>query len=197
MALLDPAAGPPTGPVSLARTWLTVLAHPRAFFRASVLERRQEAGLAFGMAVVAVEESVRLAAGGAVPVLGEQALLSAVLWLGVAVLVVAPVALHLVAALQTLALVPFAPDRGGVSETVQVLGYATAPCALAGLPLPAVRVVVAAWGAWLLAVGVREVHGVPPGRAAALSAVPSALVFGYGFRGFDALLALLARWYVV
>jgi len=197
VALLDPRAGPPTGPVSLVRTWITVLAHPRAFFRASVHERRQEAGLAFGMAVVAVEESVRLAAGGAVPVLGGQALLSAVLWFGVAVLVVAPVALHLVAALQTLLLVPFAPDRGGVSETVQVLGYATAPCALAGLPLPAVRVLLAAWGAALLAVGLAEVHGTSPRRSALLGAPPAAVVFGYGFRGFDALLALLARWYIV
>jgi hypothetical protein len=197
VALLDPAAGPPRGPVSLVRTWLTVLRHPRAFFRASVPEGRQEVGLAFGMAVVAVEESVRLTLGGPVPVLGERALLSAVLWFGVAVLVVAPVALHLVAALQTLLLVPFAPGRGGVSETVQVVGYATAPCALAGLPLPAVRAVVAAWGAWLLAAGVAEVHGATAWRARALSALPAALVFGYGFRGFDALAALLARWYII
>lgn len=152
------------------------------------------------MAVVAIEEAIRFALVGpgvAYPVVGGLPLLSAVLWLGVAVLFVTPVALHLVAALQTIVLVPFVEDRGGVSETVQLLGYATAPCIVAGVPVPEVRAAVTIWGAVLLVLGVSEVHGPWYEPAAAFAALPAAIVFGYGFRGFDAIGTLLTRWYII
>ncbi|PSP52231.1 hypothetical protein BRC67_05505 [Halobacteriales archaeon QH_3_68_24] len=84
----------------------------------------------------------------------------------------------------TVILIPFTEERAGVSETVQTLAYAGAPCVFAALPSPAVRLVAAAYGALLLVVGTSEVHGLSLPAAAALSAVPSALVFGYAFRGF-------------
>lgn len=192
------AGGASTGPASLARTWLRVLRRPRSFFRRTVVPGNQGRGLVFGMAVVAVEEATRLVlVGGAAPVVGGQRVLSGVLWLAVATLLVAPVALHLLAAIQTAVLMPTVADRGAASETVQVLGYATAPSVFAGLPVPEVRVAVAAWGAVLLALGIAQVHDVRFEPAVAVSALPSALLFGYGFRGFDALATLLSRWYVI
>jgi hypothetical protein len=185
-------------PAGLARSWVQVLSGPRQFFGSAVVPGNQGSGLVFGMAVVAVEETLRLVlVADAAPVLGGQRLLSGLLWLALAVFLVTPLVLHLVAALQTALLVPFVDDRGGVSETVQVLGYATAPCVLAGLPFPAVRVACTAWGAALLAWGISEVHGPRFEAAAALGALPAAIVFGYGFRGFEALVTLLVRWYII
>jgi hypothetical protein len=196
----DAARGRPRGPAGLARAWAKVLVRPRRFFRSAVVPGDQAPGLFFAMAVVAVEEVVRFALVGPVdayPVLGGLTLLSGVLWLAVAVLFVAPLALHLTAAVQTVLLVPFVDERGGISETVQVVGYAMAPCVLAGVPAPELRAAVTVYGAVLYVLGVGEVHGPWLEPAALLSAVPVAIVFGYGFRGFDAVATLLARWYII
>lgn len=193
-----PGGGRARGPRALLRAWVEVVVRPRRFFRVAVAPGDQAPGLAFAMAVVLVSESSRLAlAPGAVPPLVGSRALSAVIVVAVAVIIVTPAVLHLVAAVATLVLVAVADDRRGVSETVQVLAYAAAPCALAGLPLPAVRVVATAYGTYLLVVGFETVHGVGGRRAAIVAAVPAALVFGYGFRGFDAVATLLARWYII
>lgn len=197
---LEAEGGRSRGPFGLARTWTAVVVQPRSFFRSAVVPGDQAPGLLFAMAVVAVEEATRFALvgpGAAYPVVGGLPVLSAVLWLGLGVLVVGPAALHLVAALQTALLIPFVEERGGVSETVQVLGYSTAPCVLAGVPVPEVRALVTIWGAVLLVVGISEVHGPWLEPAAALGAIPAALVYGYGFRGFDAIATLLSRWYII
>jgi hypothetical protein len=107
------------------------------------------------------------------------------------VVLVAPAILHLVAALQTVILIPFAPERGGVSETVQVIAYATAPCVFAGVPVPEVRIVCALWGTALYVYGTAVVHDVSIPRAFVLAIVPAVLVFGYGFRAVPALAILL------
>jgi hypothetical protein len=198
--LLAGDGGRPRGPAGLALAWVTVLVHPRRFFRSVVVPGEQAPGLLFAMAVVAVEEATRFALvgpGTAYPVLGGLPVLSAVLWLGLAVLFVAPATIHLAAAVQTVILLPFVDDRGGVSETVQVIGYATAPCLLAGVPAPELRAAVTVWGAVVYVIGVSEVHGPWFEPAAILSAVPVAILFGYGFRGFDAIASLLARWYII
>jgi len=106
------------------------------------------------------------------------------------VVLVAPAGVHLTAALQTVILIGTVEDRAGVSETVQVLCYATAPCVLVGLANPWVTGAVAVWGAALFVVGVSEVHSVPRATALAVAAVPAALAFGYGFGGFEALAAV-------
>lgn len=192
------SGGWPAGPVGLARAWVAVLVRPRTFFRTSVTPGDQSAGLTFAMAVVAVEEATRLAlVPDAVPSLAGGRLASAALVVGLAVLLVVPAGLHLIAAVQTLLLRPLVADRAGVSETVQVVAYAAAPCALAGPPVPALRVVCAAYGTWLLVIGLQTVHGTTRRRAAAAGAVPAAVVFGYGFRGFGAAVDLLASWYII
>jgi hypothetical protein len=126
----------------------------------------------------------------------ESPLLAAVVVLVVGVLV-APAVLHLLAALQTLALMVTVRDRAGVSETVQVLAYATAPAPIAAAPIPELRVVCCLYGVMLTVVGLRIVHRTSTGRAAVAAALPAALLFGYGFGGFDALATLLRAWYII
>ena len=194
----EPRGGRDRGPRALARAWIEVLLRPRRFFRAAVAPGDQAPGLTFAMAVVLVEEASRLAlAPGAVPTLTGSPALSAAFVVAVAVLIVTPAALHLVAALQTLPLMVLVRDRAGISETVQVLAYASAPCVFAGVPSPGVRVAATAYGTVLLVIGLGTVHRTTRGRAALAAAIPAALVFGYGFRGFTALARLLSRWYII
>ncbi|WP_049998326.1 YIP1 family protein [Halococcus sediminicola] len=189
----NPTGGRDRGPVALARAWFEALVRPRRFFATGVAPGDQAPGLAFVMTVVAIEEAARFAlVPGAYPVLGGRPVASALLALLIAVGFVAPLALHLAAAIQTLALVPVASERAGVSETVQVIAYASAPCVLAGLPVPALRVACALYGWTLLVVGTSEVHGIGLGRAALAAAIPGLFVFGYAFRGVAAATALVA-----
>jgi hypothetical protein len=176
------------GPRGLLSAWFEVVFSPRQFFRARVREGDQAPGLVFVVVVVLLAEASRIAlVPGAASVVPDQPVLSAVLVLGVAGLLVTPAALHLVAALQTLCLLVLAPERGGVSETVQVLGYATAPCVLAGVPIPGLRVICTAYGSMLLVVGLQEVHDVSLPRSLLAGTVPATLAFGLGFRGIEAL----------
>lgn len=193
----EPGGGRRRGPVALLRAWVAVLVAPRSFFRRGVTPGDQAPGLVFAGAVVLVEEAVRFATvEGAQPVFADRPLASMALSLGVAVVLVTPAVLHLVAAIETglLAFLTwlggFATDRGGVGETVQVLAYAAAPCALAGPPVPLLRAVCAGYGTVLLVVGLATAHRLSYPRAAVAAVVPAALVFGYGFRGFGALATL-------
>jgi hypothetical protein len=101
-------------------------------------------------------------------------------------LFLAPATFHLSAALATLGLALLAPDRGGVSETVQLVAYATAPCVLAGVPWMPLRVTCCLYGVGLLVVGTTVRHDCSVPRAALAMALPAALVFGVGFGGFAA-----------
>jgi len=184
----NPTGGRERGPAALARAWAEALVRPRRLFRSAVAPADQAPGLVFAATVVFVEELSRVLFGvAAYPVLGGRPVASVVLWLAVGTVLVAPAVLHLTAALQTLLLVPFVPERAGVSETVQVLAYASAPCVFAGVAYPPLRAVATLYGTALLFVGISEVHDVSLARAAGLAAIPAALVFGYGFRGFAAL----------
>lgn len=187
----EPSGGRDRGPVALLRAWVEVLLRPHQFFRAGVAPGDQGPGLVFVATVVLIEEGTRLAlVEDAAPVVAGRPLASRVLVLALVVVLVAPLVLHLIAAIQTLLLIPFVSDRAGISETVQAIAYATAPCVLAGVPISALRVTCGAYGAVLLAIGISRVHGTSLARAATVSAIPSALVFGYGFRGFAAAAAL-------
>ena len=194
----DPHGGRARGPTGLARAWVEVLVRPRRFFRVGVTPGDQAPGLVFAAAVVLVEEGTRFAlVEGAYPVFGGRPLASVVLALAVAVVLIAPAVLHLSAALVTVLLAvltwlaDLAPDRGGVSETVQVLAYAAAPCVLAGPAIPTLRLVCTAYGTVLLVMGLATVHDLSIPRAAVVAVLPAAVVFGYGFRGFLAATALL------
>jgi hypothetical protein len=194
----NPGGGRDRGPRAVLRAWAEALVRPRRLFRSAVAPGDQAPGLVFAAAVVAIEEGLRfLLVADAYPVLSGQPLLSGVFWLLFAVVLVTPAALHLTAALQTvlfigadrvgqLAGVSTLADRAGVSETVQVLAYASAPCALAGLPWPGLRAVVAAYGAVLYLVGLAVVHDLEYWQSPLLGALPAAFVFGYGFRGVAA-----------
>ncbi|WP_299265095.1 YIP1 family protein [Halorientalis sp.] len=189
----NPTDGRDRGPVAIARAWAEVLVRPRRFFRVGVAPGDQAPGLIFAAVVVLVEELARLALIPEVyPVVAGQPVASRALLLALAVVLVMPAALHLTAALQTLILIATAPNRGGVSETVQVLAYSTAPCVFAGPLNPGLRVLCTAAGTVLLVVGMAEVHDLPYWKAVPVVAVPAAIVFGYGFRGFGAASALLA-----
>ena len=189
----NPTGGRDRGAVALARAWLEVLVRPRRFFAAGVAPGDQAPGLVFAMAVVAIEEATRFAlVPDAYPVIADRPLASAAVALVAAAGFVAPLALHLMAAIETLALAGLAGDRAGVSETVQVIAYAIAPCVFAGVPIPGLRVLCACYGAALLVVGTATVHGIGIGRAAVAAALPGIVVFGYAFRGFGAAAALVA-----
>jgi hypothetical protein len=186
----DSGTGRARGPTALARAWIDVLVRPREFFETTLAPGDQAPGLLFLAAVVLVEEAIRLIlVVDAFPVFAGRPILSAVVWLLIVVVFVAPIGTHLVAALQTLLLLLVQDDRGGVSETVQVLCYATAPCVLAGLPLPWLRAGVVLYGAGLYLLGIGVVHGLDPFRSVITGALPAALVFGVGFRGFAAIAA--------
>ncbi len=183
---------------TLLSAWPSVVLSPREFFQNGILPGEQAPGLLFAMGVVLVSETLRLLLGGnPLPALGGYPVLSAILWLSAVVLFLTPAALHLIAALQTVFLIPVAADRAGVSETVQLLGYSAAPCVLAGVPVPEVRVLAGGYSFVLLLIGLSEVHGISFERSLLVGIVPASLAFGYGFRTFDALTTLLARWYII
>lgn len=196
------AGGRDRGPVALVRAWAEILVHPRRFFRAGVAPGDQAPGLIFASMVVLIEEAsrfavVNLASRGigstgpfAYPAIGGFTPGIALLSVLAIIVFVAPATVHLTAALQTLLLVPVAPERGGVSETVQVLCYAMAPCVLAGLPVPELRVFVAVWGAALYVVGTAVIHQLRLPIAAVVATLPATIIFGYGFRGIDAIRTL-------
>jgi hypothetical protein len=199
----NPTGGRDRGPVALLRAWIEVLLRPRRFFETGIAPGDQAPGLVFIGVVVLVEETTRfavveLAERGRLslgpyqyPVIGDLEPLLAVLVLTATVVLVAPATLHLTAAVQTIALATLAPDRGGISETVQVLAYATAPCVFAGVPVPEVRLACALWGAGLYLYGMHVIHNVSLPRAAVAIALPAAIIFGYGFRGVAAAELLL------
>lgn len=187
----DSAGGRARGPRAVLRAWVEILRRPRRFFRNGVAPADQGPGLVFAMGVVAVAAGTHLAtrpdyATG----VGTSPTLSLLFVFALYVVLVAPVVLHLIAALQTVLLVLLVPERGGVSETVQVIAYASAPCALAGFPSPELRLVVALWGAVLLVVGTSVVHNARPGRAFIVASLPALLIFGYGFGGVTAATAV-------
>ena len=194
----NPSGGRERGPRGIARAWIEVVVRPRQFFRNGVAPGDQAPGLVFAIAVaVAYAIGLFTFAPERLPALAGGWMVSAILALAVVALVIAPAVLHLIAALQTVILIVAVRDRAGISETVQVIAYASAPCALAGAPIPELRAACALYGAGLLVLGVREIHETATWRAVAATAVPAALVFGYGFRGFDALATLLTRWYII
>lgn len=191
----EPEGGRARGPRGLARAWVEVIVRPRRFFRNGVAPADQAPGLVFGVLVALVAAATRLRAGdlprigdaGALPpFVPEAGPLRALLVLLAVGLFVAPATFHLAAAVETLVLALVAPDRGGVSETVQVVAYATAPCLLAGVPWAPLRVGCCLYGTALLVVGTTVRHDVSLSRALVAAVLPATLVFGLGFGGFAA-----------
>jgi hypothetical protein len=190
----EPTGGRDRGPAALVRAWAEVLVRPFRFFETGVAPNDQAPGLVFAAVVVLVEEVVRLAV---LPTAYPDSPPVAAVALGVVVVIVTPAVLHLAAAAATLVLVPLAPDRAGVSETVQVIAYATAPCVFAAVPVLEVRALAVTYGAVLVVVGLSVVHRVTLVRATLAGLVPVVAAFAYGFRGIEAIGTLLRRWYII
>ena len=182
-----PTGGRARGPRGLIRAWFEILRRPRRFFSNGVAPGDQAPGLIFAVLVATGYLSIRfLLSPASIPLETGRPVVSGLLAVLVAAVIVAPLVLHLTSALQTIIMIAAVSDRAGVSETVQVVAYATAPCLLAGLPLPGVRVLLAAWGFGLLCVGMATVHELSLAKAALVTLVPGLLLFGYGFGGIAA-----------
>ncbi len=208
----SPEGGRERGPIGVLRAWVEVMVRPRRFFASGIAAGDQAPGLVFGVAVTLLHVVTRFALDPAsVPQVGASPAVSALFALLAVAIFIAPLGLHLAAALLTVALILLVEERAGVSKTVQTVAYAAAPCALAGIPFEPTRLVVVAarvglelgavpfemlriaatgYGAVLLVVGLVVVHRISPARAAAAAAIPAAFVFGYGFGGFDAVVSL-------
>jgi hypothetical protein len=194
----DPTGGRDRGVTAMVRAFVEVFFRPTRFFRNAVAPGDQAPGLTFAMAVVLVEELVRIAlVADPYPVFQTRPVLSGMLWLGAVVLLVTPAVLHLTAAATTLVLVVVARDRGGISETVQVIAYASAPCVFAGVDILEVRVLCGLYAGALLVLGMTVVHRTTPVRAVLAGSIPGVVAFGYGFRTIEAGGLLLRQWYVI
>jgi hypothetical protein len=208
----NPGGGRKRGPIGLVRAWIAVIIRPKRFFRNGIAPGDQAPGLAFAILVSVIHVATRFAFfPERVPGRESgQPLAWLVLTFVVVAVFVTPVVLHLVAALQTVLLVPLVDDRAGVSKTIQVIAYAAAPCVLSSLSLPilwlseaaygpgagtaadivgilpAMWLATAVYGAVILVVGIAVVHDTSLPRAAAATALPALFVFGYGFLGIHA-----------
>ncbi|GAB3692713.1 YIP1 family protein [Halorubrum pallidum] len=197
----DPAGGRARGARGIARAWIEVLVRPRRLFANGVSPGDQAPGLTFAVAVaVAYTLGWTLADPAAVPgIVGSVAVSALVVLLLVAALA-APVGLHLTAAVATLSVVIASVtydrgfglrDRAGVSETVQVVAYASSPMALAGPPIPVLRIVCGAYATALFVVGIRTVHRTTLPRAVVAGLPPAVLGYGVGYRVIAAVRTVL------
>ena len=193
----NPQGGRERGVRGLVRAWVELVVRPRRFFRNGVAPGDQAPGLVFAVSVALVYVTTRFALlPSARPTFFAGEAASVAVGLLLVGLVLAPVTLHLVAALEVVLLIAIVRDRAGVSETVQVIGYATAPMALAGTTLlpeavAAWRLLLALWGAILLVYGMATVHDTSVVRAGVAVAVPALVVFGYLYGGIFAAETLL------
>ncbi|ATW89919.1 hypothetical protein halTADL_3217 [Halohasta litchfieldiae] len=183
-----PRGGRDRGPTGLVRAWGEVLRRPRRFFANGVAPGDQAPGLSFAIVVALIYvggllavQPERLLGEGRIPIMADSLGLTAVFVLLLLAVVVAPAALHLVSAIQTVILMLLVDDRAGVSETVQIIGYATAPCVFAWVPIPGVAALCGLYATGLLIVGLAVVHRTTSLRAAVAGMLPAILVFGVGF----------------
>ncbi|OYR41068.1 MULTISPECIES: YIP1 family protein [unclassified Halorubrum] len=188
----DPAGGRARGPGGLARAWVEALGRPRRLFANGVSPGDQAPALTFAVAVAgAFTLGWVVADPTAVPGIVVSVPVSALVAFLVVVALAAPVGLHLTAAVATVSVILASVevrdglslrDRGGVSETVQVVAYASSPMALAGPPVPALRIACGAYAAALLLIGFRVVHGTSWPRTLVAGIPPALLGYGVGYR---------------
>lgn len=189
------------GPRGIVQAWIAVLTRPSQFFERGVVPGDQAPGLTFA-AVIAGTFTLgwTVTEPAVVPGIAESVALSAVVVVLIVTALGAPVGLHLTAALATLSLlvasVETTPsvrlrDRGGVSETVQVIAYASAPMALAGPALPGLRILCGGYATLLLLIGLHTVHETPPLRTLVAGVPPALFGYGVGYRTVAAVRTVL------
>jgi len=174
----------------MVRAWVEILVRPRRFFANGVAPGDQAPGLSFAIAVALIyicgllaTQPSRVLGDDRIPVLADSVGLTAVFVFLVTAVVAAPAVLHLVSAIQTVLLMLTVDDRAGVSETVQVIGYAAAPCVFAWVPVPGLATLCGLYAAGLLIVGLAVVHRTTLLRAGLAGILPAVLVFGVVFGG--------------
>ena len=197
----DPVGGRARGPRGLARAWVETLGRPRRLFANGVGPGDQAPALTFAVAVAAAFTLGWLIADPAVvPGIVASVPVSALVTLLVVIALAAPVGLHLTAAVATVSVILASVEyddglglreRGGVSETVQVVAYASSPMALAGPPIPALRVACGAYAVVLLLIGFRVVHRTTPLRTLVAGVPPALLGYGVGYRVIASVRTLL------
>ncbi|MFD1572385.1 YIP1 family protein [Halorubrum laminariae] len=197
----DPTGGRARGPSGIARAWVATLVRPRQLFSNGVSPGDQAPALTFAVTVAAAYTlGWILAEPSAVPGVVDSVAVSALVVLLLVVALAAPVGLHLTAAVATLSVVIASVayddgwvlrDRAGVSQTVQVVAYASSPMALAGPPVPALRVVCGAYAVVLFVFGIRTVHRLTLPRAVVAGLPPAVLGYGVGYRVIAAVRAVL------
>jgi hypothetical protein len=197
----DPVGGRARGPRGLARAWVEALVRPRRLFANGVGPGDQAPALTFAVAVAAAFTLGWLIADPAVvPGIVVSVPVSALVTLLVVIALAAPVGLHLTAAVATVSVIVASVEydeglglreRGGVSETVQVVAYASSPMALAGPPIPSLRVACGAYAILLLLIGFRVVHRMTPLRTLVAGVPPALLGYGVGYRVIASVRTLL------
>jgi hypothetical protein len=165
------------------RRWLRRLLRPRRFFAAAVRANDQAPAVYHIIIVGSITAAVRLWMGP-IPAVGGSTIFGAAVWIALTGLFIAPIALHLAAALATVMLIITAPDRAGISMTVQVWAYAATPVVLIGVGRPALTVVAIAVAGYWTIVGTAVVHQISTRRALLAAAVPIGIVYGIGLGGF-------------
>jgi hypothetical protein len=198
----DPSGGRARGPRGIARAWVETLVRPRRLFANGVAPGDQAPALTFAVAVAAAFTVGWMAAEPSViPGIVASVPVSALVAFLVVVALAAPVGLHLTAAVATVSVIVASVefddgiglrDRGGVSETVQVVAYASSPMALAGPPIPALRVACGAYAVALLLIGFRVVHRTSLPRTLVAGIPPGLLGYGVGYRAIASLRTLFA-----
>ncbi|MFW6448062.1 MAG: YIP1 family protein [Halobacteriota archaeon] len=131
------------------------------------------------------------------PVLGDSPRASVVIWALLLSVVVAPVAVHVLAAVVTVILLAVAPERAGVSESVQVVAFALAPAPLIATGVAEVQVAAALYGTGLLVYGLARVHRVSAERAMLAAVLPAYALFVLGFGADTGFVELMRRWYLI
>ena len=197
----EPEGGRARGPRALVRAWIEALIRPRRLFANGVAPGDQAPALTFAVAVAGAYALGWIVADpSVVPGIVVSVPVSATILFLVVVVLAAPVGLHLTAAVATLSVILASVeyddglalrDRGGVSETVQVVAYASSPMALAGPPIPELRVVCGAYAGVLLLIGFRTVHGTTALRTLVAGVPPAVLGYGVGYRVVAAVRTLI------
>ena len=174
---------------------------PRRLFANGVAPGDQAPALTFAIAVAAAFTLGWLIADpAAVPGIVASVPVSALVTLLVVIVLAAPVGLHLTAAVATVSVIVASVeyddglglrDRGGVSETVQVVAYASSPMALAGPPIPLLRIACGAYAVALLLIGFRVVHRMTPLRTLVAGVPPALLGYGVCYRVIASVRTLL------
>ena len=181
-----------------AMVWFTAIVAPWICFTDFITERDQTRAIGFIVLMVVFWQLMTVLLGEpSHPIIGNSPTVSLIVWTVLLALFVAPVAIHLLAFVTTLVLIAVVEERASVSETVQVLAYATAPVVFLPIPVVALQVAIGLYGSFILVYGLRVVHEISIWRALLAGIIPAYLLFGMGFGADDALLELLRGYRII